>query len=339
MVSAGANIKSSSDALKKVDIGYLCNAIRNTESDLASKIEQIRIVRQLDVQRYTMLKQQLPYFVCAMFNPPFRRSENFAYTEYFIIDIDNISENNLTETDVRNMVTKDPRTMMCFKSPSGNGLKVMMKLSERCFDAGEYSIFYKFFVKQFSVQYGIEYVVDTRTSDVTRACFLSSDSEVYYNPNAEPVCMIDLLQGDEHYSIWNLKREAERLNNTVQEEKEPDYSIEPDTETIERIKAVLNPKLSKKKEKIPAYVPEILNEIITDLKTYIENTGLIVADIEDIQYGKKIKIKLGLKNAEVNLFYGKKGFSIVQSPKRCNNAELNSLVADLIQSYIDRHWL
>lgn len=44
-----------------------------------------------------------------------------------------------------------------------------------------------------------------------------------------------------------------------------------------------------------------------------------------------------LKQAEINLFFGKKGFSVVQSPRTGTNAELNQLMADLIIGMINEH--
>ena len=84
-----------------------------------------------------------------------------------------------------------------------------------------------------------------------------------------------------------------------------------------------------------AYVPPQLVEIMEDLKRYIEDTGLIVTEIQSIQYGQKIRMKMGLKQAEVNLFFGKRGFSVVKSPRCGTNAELNDICSTLIQNFID----
>ena len=43
---------------------------------------------------------------------------------------------------------------------------------------------------------------------------------------------------------------------------------------------------------------------------------------------------MGLKQAEVNLFYGKRGFSVIQSPRTGTNPELNVLMVDLIKQYL-----
>ena len=67
----------------------------------------------------------------------------------------------------------------------------------------------------------------------------------------------------------------------------------------------------------------------------LKETGLIVTEIISIQYGKKIRIKMGLKEAEINLFYGRRGFTVVKSPRCGTNEELNDVSAQLIQAFID----
>ncbi len=85
---------------------------------------------------------------------------------------------------------------------------------------------------------------------------------------------------------------------------------------------------------MPVVVPEVLNEIIGDLKKYIEQTGAIVTEIKNIQYAKKIHLRIGLKEAEINLFYGKKGFTVVQSPKSGTDAKMNELAAEIVESFL-----
>ena len=42
------------------------------------------------------------------------------------------------------------------------------------------------------------------------------------------------------------------------------------------------------------------------------------------------------KESEINLFYGKRGFSVVISPRLGTNEELNELLADLVKSFLQR---
>ena len=283
------------------------------------------------------MKRELPYIVCGMFNPPYRRTENFAYTEYFIVDIDHISEKGLNLAVVRDQVERDERVVLSFLSPSEDGLKVLFRLKERCYDAGIYSLFYKAFLLAFSKQYHLEQVIDERTCDVCRACFISIDPYAYYCSESIPVDMSTYLSVSDTTSMFDLKHELEQQ---VKKEKitvmSPDEKIkDPDQETINRIKQLLQPQLKQKlqNKKVP-YVPECLDDIINDLKKYIEKTGLIVYEIMNIQYAKKIRCKMGVRLGEINLFYGKRGFSVVQSPRSGTSDELNRLLADLITSYL-----
>ena len=70
------------------------------------------------------------------------------------------------------------------------------------------------------------------------------------------------------------------------------------------------------------------------LTEHIENLGVKVTEVIDINYGKKMRFSIALRNAEVNVFYGKKGFSVVQSPRTGTDPELNQLMADVIVGYI-----
>lgn len=85
----------------------------------------------------------------------------------------------------------------------------------------------------------------------------------------------------------------------------------------------------------PVFVPAILDSIQGELSEYVNNMGLMISNVINIQYGKKIRATLGLKTAEINLFYGKKGFSVVVSPKTGTDAALNILLADAVRSFID----
>ena len=335
MLSFGSNITSSADTLNRVKIDYLYHSLHNPKPAIVSHINQLRIIRNLDTKQYSMLKRQLPYVVCGMFNPPYRRTENFAYTEYFILDIDHIYDKGMDVGQIKERLKADPRVVLCFLSPSEDGLKVLFRLKERCYDAGYYSLFYKAFLKDFSMHYGLEQVIDERTSDVCRACFVSIDSDAYYNPEAETIDTNFYLPKDNVSMLFDLKSSLakeikEQKATTEQEER----SIDPDADVMQRVKALLNPK-PKVQSKPAPYVPQRLDEIMEDLKRYVEETGVILYDVQNIQYGKKLRFRVGQKLAEVNLFYGKRGFSIVQTPRGGTSAEMNELMVQLINGFIE----
>lgn len=340
MISAGKNIRAVDDALTRVRVDYLYHSIRNPRPELVSQIRQLRIIQSLDHSQYVAQKRLLPYIVCACFNPSFRRTENFAFTEYFIIDIDHIAEKGLSVDLLRQTLEQDTRVVMSFVSPSEDGLKLMFRLKERCCDSGVYSLFYKSFARSFASQYSIEQVVDAKTSDVTRACFFSIDAKAYYNPNAECVDLNTFVDLSNTFEIFEQKRlieKEEKEEKRKEQNQEEKKVIDPGQETMDRIKSILNPRQAKREEKKMVIVPEILENIMADLKKYIENTGAVVKSIESIQYGKQIMVQIGLKFAEVNLFYGKRGFRVVRSTKSGTDAELNEAIGQLVEVFIETY--
>lgn len=338
-VYVGKQLTGAADKLIKVPLDYLYNRIKNPKPDFEAKIRNLRIVRNIDANLYAMQKRMLPYIVCSVFNPPFRRTENFAYTEFFFVDIDHISQKGFDVNTLRKELEQDKRIVMSFISPSEDGLKILFHLQERCYDHGIYSLFYKTFVHKLSDRYNLEQIIDSKTSDVCRACFLSEDADVYFNPDAEQVNINDYINMSSPTELFDLKKseEAKIKKDNESAQQEPKIK-DPDEESISKIKEIL--KLKKQAaEKPPAYVPEQLNDIIDDLRTYIENTGIIVSEILNISYAKKIRMTMGQKQSEINVFFGKRGYSVVISPRCGTDNELNEVTHDLICSFLNENGL
>ena len=334
MIQAGKNVTAKDDPLQKIKVEYLYHKLKNPDPDLAAKIRQLRIIRQLDPKQYSILKRQLPYVVCGIFNPPFRRTENFGFTEYFIVDIDHVGEKELNVAELRNRLSTDPRVMMCFMSPGEDGLKIIFRLKDRCYDAGIYSVFYKLFLFRFATQFGLEQVIDSRTSDVARACFISVDYDVYFNPEAECVDLNAYLNTEDASELFRIKKQVEKdtVDAVRPENKLPQHT--PDDESMQFIRSLLHPNSRPVTGKREAFVPEVLNLLMENLIPYIENSGVKVTEVINIHYGKKLKMKMGLKESEINLFHGQRGYSVVISPRRGTNDEMNSLMAQLIEQYL-----
>jgi hypothetical protein len=333
MIQIGRSITTVGDPLQKIEIEQLFHTIKNPQPALQNKIKQLRIVRNIDVKQYTVLKKQLPYFVCAIFNPNVRRTENFAYCDCFVIDIDHISEKGFEMQSLRQKIESDSRTMLSFVSPGEDGLKVVFRLAERCYDTGIFTAFYKSFLTRFSQQYSLQQIVDLRTCDVTRACFVSFDPNVFYNPQADPVDINAFIDTENTYEILRAKKSVENECKQQQQQNITDEKQDVDAEVIGKIKTILF-KAPKPMEKPPVYVPEQLNDIMTDLQVFLLDAGLTIDEIRNISYGKKIKTTIGRKQAEVNLFYGKRGFSVVQSPRTGTSPEMNELLAELVQAFL-----
>ncbi len=343
MIQLGKNITAASDVLIKVNIDQIYNAIKKPKTENINYIRQLRLIRTIDIKRYNVLKRKLPYLVCGIFNPPYRNSENFAYIQYFILDIDKISEKDISIEQLRNNIQKDDRVVLCFVSPGEDGLKVMFKLKEKCYDKGIFSLFYKTFAHQFATQYNITQVLDFKTSDVTRACFVSYDEQVYYNPQAVEVDISAYVSHDNPQAMRDLQSHWEKEEKIFQAEKtsagktetevENNVANDIDKEVMDKIKSILKPPSALKPPK-DVFVPQQLNEMIDDLVKYIVQTGVEVTEVVNISYAKKIRIRLRMRQAEVNVFYGKKGYSVVKSPRAGTDDELNEMMVALIQTYL-----
>ena len=243
MISCGNNIRSTEENLQKVRVDYLYQCIRVPRADVAEKIARLRIIKGLDAKMYATQKRELPFFVCGMFTPAFRRKENFAYTEYFVLDIDHVQEKGHDLGELKQRLVSDSRVVLCFISPGQDGLKLMFKLKSRCYDAGIYSIFYKLFASMFSKQYNLQQVIDDRTCDVSRACFMSIDPDVYYNPVAELVDWEQIVNEQNSMALFENVKQVEEEQHQLGKECEKDelVSNEPGAETMQRIKSLLNP--------------------------------------------------------------------------------------------------
>lgn len=342
MIVLGNNITSASDMLTPIKASELHRRIVQPPADFVNTIARLRAMREFDSKLYAQTKRSLPYIVCGSFSPPFRRRENFAYTNCFVIDIDHISDNGLDLTAMRQRLQADDRVGMLFASPSGDGLKAIFLLKKKCYDMGEFSLFYKKFLSQLALQHHLDGAIDTRTSDVTRACFLSHDPEAYINLHPTLIDMEQWVDTNDVFTALNEDKELTKKEKeqAAKNDDEKSAEKEPDDDTLQKIKQLLS---HKKQEAKPLSadirVPVILDKIISELEAYINHIGLVHVKTENIHYGKKIHIRYGMRQGEINLFYGKKGFSVVQSPKHGTSDDLNQIAADAIICFLQERGL
>lgn len=331
MLMRGRNITLAGDPLQSVTLEHLYRSVSSPAAETANLINQLRIVRTLDLVRYRKLKTQLPYIVCGHYQPPIRRTENFAHTGCFILDLDHLSEKAADIQTIRDLLKADQRVMLLFASPGNDGLKVLMQLSDKCYDAGKFRIFYKLFAREFARQYNLDQVVDERTSDVTRACFMSVDPDVFYNPLAETVDMAKWVDFDNMPGVDDLFREIKQDDRRLKAD-EKELKADLSDEVLAAIRAKLLPKSRPAKRDV--YVPHELADLETRLKIFLEEYPIELERTEAISYGKKVLLKAGLHKAEVNVFYGRKGFSVVATTKSGTNEELAMMCKQLIENML-----
>ncbi len=136
-----------------------------------SQIEQIRKVS--DSKERGELKKKLDYFI---FGGTFVKRGNKNLIESSgeaLFDLDHVDDK------IKEKLMKDKYVNFVFRSPSGDGFKVGVKIPKVKDDA-EYKRYWNGIKKHFDIEEN-----DEATKDIARACFVSWDKELYYNEGSE----------------------------------------------------------------------------------------------------------------------------------------------------------
>lgn len=186
--------KNQKEALSKVNviIGERVNRSNFSSTTLENVIdtitsdkikEKVTTLRSFDDkdQRQQYKLNNLPFFTIGEFSDNLRQKRAFIRTQYAIYDYDHLGGSfDSTLEKIKN----SKNVIAAFRSPSGDGIKVICKFNREITDADEFTSLYKYYAKQFSIDLGEE---ADKTSDVSRACFFSHDPSMYINIDAEPL--------------------------------------------------------------------------------------------------------------------------------------------------------
>ena len=160
-------------------ISTIISRMKDPNSKIARKISVVRPIK--DDQLRKKAKRFLPVI---MWQGIFHHRGNNGctlLTGLMCIDIDHKTDEELKM--IKQTVMGWGCTYCCFKSPSGDGLKVVIKTDNTSLI--HYSNLYRQLEQIFINQFGIE--PDDDCDDVGRACYCSFDPNLYYNPNAIPL--------------------------------------------------------------------------------------------------------------------------------------------------------
>lgn len=324
MFYIGKNVRASPpEQLIPTTADALVATIKDSGSELARETTRLRRIAQIDPKTFKSMKTTLPYFIAATFVDNLRHSDNFIEINALILDFDNCLKTPAQSHDLKKQITSHPEVFMAFVSPNGSGLKIVLRLAEPLSNLPLFKQFYLDYARQFAEHVRLLGTLDTRTSDATRVCFLVHDPNLCYNPNALPL----------NWQLWAAKNQldanaAADKQPTPLETTKPKLSPELHRELVLKI----NPKAPVKPPREP-HVPLLLQELEEPLRQLLQENGIEVLEIRPIHYGLKLCCKLAPQLAEVNVFYGKRGFSVVMSPKAATSPDLNKRVYALVFAY------
>lgn len=286
------------ELLTTISVQDLYSLVREDEN-LRAETERLRKIRTLDAKAYLTLKTRLPYVVGSDFGGQARHSNHFVAAHYVLLDLDGMT---LPDGRVPESICRHESVGLAFVSPSGAGVKVVCMLNEPCTSLEQFKEFYRPFASQFAESVRLAGNLDLRTCDATRACFLSHDPAAYQNPQALPV------RWQSYISTPELPLPAGE-STPLAEGKAPLNEA-----AYREVLREINPRTTVKKPH-QAYVPDQLMAMQEEIRRMCLQNSLEVTDLVPINYGLKIQVRQGFRLAEVNLFFGKKGFTLVRSPK------------------------
>ena len=124
-------------------------------------------------------KKSLPAFTpSATFNGGRKMEFLTNYNALMVLDIDKLEKEKLQQCKTK--IRMDDFVFASFVSPSGNGLKIFVKVST---DKEQHKETFLKLQRYFEELLAVE--IDKSGKDITRLCFFSYDPELYLNENAE----------------------------------------------------------------------------------------------------------------------------------------------------------
>lgn len=339
-LSFGTRLTAQDEKMTVITLTDLYGMIRQPGSAIAKQQAVLRSVLAIDMVKYRKLKKDLPYFVCGKFVTGRRTMDDFAVTSCFVIDLDHYESDDKTFDELKDELSADNRVVLIFTSPSGTGLKMLFMFDKPCSDINVYATFYRQFAMTFAKEHGIERFIDYKTNDVTRACFLAYDPDSRINLTAEAVSMEKYVCVDnvDDFFASESQTAAECRDITCVDagSLETAKAIDPNEETMRRIKTILDTNKRKRAEAEATASPipnEMLN-VIDGMKPLMDEVGVELYGMRSIQYGVKLMLRTSTLLAEINVFYGKRGFSVVHTPKRGTSHHLGSMMKALVSDYL-----
>ena len=317
------------------------------DEGLASQGAMLRQLAQSDPAGYQQRKRFLPYYIAATFREGIRRIDHLQAAHGWTLDLDHSFQTAEQFAALREQLWRDPRVWLLYVSPSGQGLKLLFRFAEPLTGSKAFSDAYQAFARQFARQYELGDSLDFKTHDVTRVSFLSHDPEARLRSEPLPLQPLTYLQLSGGFVPVGTWQEPEKTPTDEPPEaplpeapdgdespfrEDAEGSGEPSDSQWEAIRQALGQGRPQRRRQVslPAEVEALSPAIIAAA----QDLGLTLKDTLDLNYGRKFVFAYQHQWAEVNVYYGKHGFSVVRSPKSGSHPGLREVIYDLVHQLI-----
>lgn len=163
-----------------VTLAEVLDLVRN-DRDLAITTAKLRAALARSPGEYAESKKKLAGVTFGAVHQDGRNHTTVtAKSGLMVIDIDKLGKLGKDAAALRDLAGQEPYTVAAFVSPSGDGVKIVVKISTEYRSKAEQAQLYSHAAKYFSERFGVPY--DGTSKDIyTRLCFLCSDENVIEN--------------------------------------------------------------------------------------------------------------------------------------------------------------
>lgn len=158
------------------------------------EINEIRRLKQSGEDYYEIKKKLPAVALCGTFKGSRNNDNILDYSGIICLDYDKISNEQVNEFKDTFKTLKT--TYACFISPSGKGLKVIIKTEGK---SDEHLSYFKSIKDLYDSCVGFK--SDDSAKDLARLCFVSSDPDIFINSNPENYYF---MTNTDLYSIWEF---------------------------------------------------------------------------------------------------------------------------------------
>lgn len=173
-------------------VGIYRNALDNqgcshgiTVKEIVSKISGQELehitgeLRKLSGTKFDKYKKMFPAVAWSgLFSPTRSKATLISHSGLICLDFDGLTGGDLASA--RERIQEDPMTFICFTSPSGKGIKVVVRVELQA--PTQHNSFFSQLVAYFKDTLNL--TVDQSCRNVDRLCFLPHDPFIFVNPNS-----------------------------------------------------------------------------------------------------------------------------------------------------------
>ena len=171
---------------------------------------RIEELRKLSGEKFREAKKRLPAFTVTGVFSRHNDSSLVDHSGLVQVDIDDKDNSELSFSTIWKTACKCPHTFAAFQSPSGRGVKVIVRCNaSRDFHSGSYNAAVEWFADQ-----GL--VVDKQVKSLSQLCFVSYDPDLFMNKKARIITAVasketkhELIEFEEHRSKETILHECE----------------------------------------------------------------------------------------------------------------------------------